>query len=64
MFGEKRNHRLVTSVVQNAKGETCSGAMIPNYTTFDGADKNWGNENEELLKKALYYITKGYFPIK
>jgi len=61
-FNEKKSHTLITAIFQNANKENCLGGFTPDCTTFDGVEKNWGDENEELLNNALYFIANGYFP--
>ena len=62
IFNEKKRHTLVTAQFSNANRESVSGGLIPDYETFDGVDRDWGDENEEMLKNALYFIANGYFP--
>lgn len=62
-LNEKKKLALVTSDFQNASDKTVTGARISDYSTFDGVDKGWGDENEELLKNALYYSVYNYFPV-
>ncbi|MDR0558795.1 MAG: PDZ domain-containing protein [Prevotellaceae bacterium] len=55
-FSETRQHKLVTVEVRNVGSQSCAGGITPDYSAFDGLDKDWGDVNERLLQRALYLI--------
>jgi hypothetical protein len=62
-FDSRKRHSIITSAFYNAGDELLSDGFVPDYPTYDGVEKNWGDENEEMLKNVLYFITNGYFPL-
>lgn len=63
-FSETKSHHLVTCYYCNANGANSLGGLMPDYAAADGLDKVWGDDNEELLKTAFYFIANGTFPAK
>jgi carboxyl-terminal processing protease len=51
------------SVNKNGEGSYFNGFPL-NYTSQDGLDKDWGDENEASLASVLNYITTGAFRLQ
>ncbi len=46
---------------RNNQGDYYSG-FTPDQKMYDGVDKNWGDQTEDCLYAALYYINNGNYP--
>jgi C-terminal processing protease CtpA/Prc len=63
-FNSTVQHNLITTIFQNAEGNSCVGGIMPDYRISDGLDRDWGDPDEALLGAALSYIETGQIPQK